>query len=274
MNVAISINEETPFGFLVKDTTGISNNPLCGQFFPSNEQILWSNPRPQDVVILDFITYNKIDEPSTTYRLYEMKSDADYYRYALHYKCDRDGWYTINHLYIYSWNFFLNLLGYDYLVDGDYYVYNNGYFDGEENWTVPYQKFAKITMINKQAMNMEIIDDPNLIYYALSNPTLIGISEDMFNISRLEKCFYDKVTNIFYNKLYTKCGRQEDEIFRDRDMVWMALEIIKYLIKECKYYEAQRILEMIDTCNSFCKELSSAGYRYGSYSRNCNCGTR
>lgn len=57
-------------------------------------------------------------------------------------------------------------------------------------------------------------------------------------------------------------------------MVWMALEIIKYLIKECKYYEAQRILEMIDTCNSFCKELSSTGYRYGSYSRNCNCGTR
>ena len=271
MNVQITISEKTSYSFIVKDTTGISNNPLCGQFWPSKEQVLWSNPRPQDIVILDFVTYNKIDNSSTIYNLYDMNSDADYYRYVLNYKTDRDGWYTINHLYIYSWFYFLRILEQKYLVDGDYYVYNNGYSEPEipADWTVPYQKFARITMSNKEAVNMEVIDDPNLIYYALSNPTLIGIQEDIFCISRLEECFYNYVKDIFYNKLFTKCGRQEDEKFRNRDMVWMALELIKYLIKECKYYEAQRILEMIDTCNSFCN--NNTGFGDTLFKRNCTC---
>ena len=61
-----------------------------------------------------------------------------------------------------------------------------------------------------------------------------------------------------------------NNIYRNRDIVWMALELIRRLISQCNFFEAQRLLERISTCNTFCtKTLSKFNNKVKT--GGCNC---
>ena len=57
-----------------------------------------------------------------------------------------------------------------------------------------------------------------------------------------------------------------DLIFR-RDLVWMAINVIKYLTECSQLAEVERIIEIIKGCNSLC---SNDKYSMKSYA-GCNC---
>lgn len=278
MNASISLQEKTATSFLIKDITGINNDVAFGQFISDDQDILWSNPRPQDIIFLDFIKYNKLgDTKMPQYSTYTMRTNADYYKYVVDYECDQDGWYTISHLYIYS-SFYLNfILSNKYLVDGTYYCYNNGYTEPDilvhdSMKTIGYEQFAAVTISNREIVDVRIIT-PELIYQGVDLTMMIGVEENIFCMGRIEQCFENKLKAIVYQKLEScsgKCKNSDPDLVRDRDMIWMALELLKYLVRFCKYYEAQRILEKIgSSCNGFCRSTNSIDKKFTS---NCNCG--
>lgn len=278
MNASISLQEKTSTSFLIKDITGINNDVAFGQFISDDQDILWSNPRPQDIIFLDFIKYNKLgDSKVPAHNIYTMRNNADYYQYVVHYNCEQDGWYTISHLYIYS-SFYLNfILSNKYLVDGTYYCYNNGYSEPDITIhpsieSIGFEQFASVTISNREIVDVQIIT-PELIYQGVDLTMMIGVEENIFCMGRIEQCFENKLKSIIYNKLETcsgKCKNDNPDLLRDRDMVWMTLELLKYLVRFCKYYEAQRILEKVgSSCNGFCGPMTSIDNKFTS---NCNCG--
>lgn len=261
MKYSIFIQEEGLNTFLIKDTTGISNNPLDQKLFSYTEEISTSNPRPQDLIFLDFVVYNKINSAKIDNLTYTMINDEDYLKYAIHYKCEKDGWYSIAHYYIYS-SFYLNyLINQGTITEGTYYCYNNGYTEEleiEQSIDLEEGCFGTVNINDGQVTSTSKIDDINSIYLTTSNAfTYEAITEDIFSIGLLEECFGYKIKEIIYNGIYCNCGEVDSIKMRDRDMIWMTIELIKYLVKHCRYFEAQRILEKIDTCNSFCNNYNN-----------------
>lgn len=256
LNISIALQENGTTGFLMKDITDVQETGFAPDKSDVNSEWL----RVNDIVFLDFVTYNKIDEPNTESFIYPVNSLDDYRTYSLDYKSKKDGWYTISHIVIPKLSWFTSI-NKQYITDGTYYLY--------DNTTASFTKAIK----NESLISYEENIDPYLIYVALENPTVIGVEEEIFIIGRLEKCFEDKIKSIIYGNLYTKCQttKNRDTIFRDRDVIWMTLEILKYLIRYCKYSEAERILEMVDSCNGFCNGNKFKD-RYN-FNKGCNCGS-
>lgn len=255
LDISISLQENGTSGFILKDLTNVQDFGFANASNAINSEYL----RVNDITIVDFVTYNRLSDPETVPFIYPVNSLAEYRRYALDYKAERDGWYTISHLIVPKLSWFIQI-NKAYVEDGTYYFYN------QDNAT-----FVRAIKSGEDIAYTSNID-PYLVYVAIDNPTTIGVEEDIFIIGRLEACFEEKIKAILYGKLYTRCQtpNDRDTIFRDRDMVWMTLELLKYLIRYCKYSEAQRILEMVDSCNGFCNNTK---YRDGyKFNKGCNCG--
>lgn len=63
-------------------------------------------------------------------------------------------------------------------------------------------------------------------------------------------------------------GKVDEETIYRRDMVWMALNVIRYLVEEERLQEAQRIIEQIGGCNGLC----NGWYEHSSKGNGCGCG--
>lgn len=90
---------------------------------------------------------------------------------------------------------------------------------------------------------------------------------DVFFTGNLQQCYINYCKNIF-NNLLNKCmtPEQNNNIFA-RDFIWMTLNIIDYLVGFKQFMEAERLLEMFQTCGGFCKGLSHSTYK----SQSCGC---
>ena len=78
-----------------------------------------------------------------------------------------------------------------------------------------------------------------------------------FLIFLLLECYF-KIASELLNKLCPSgsCTTYQ-QLTSKRDIVWMALNIIKYLIELEQYYEAQRYLEILENCGGICSNLSN-----------------
>lgn len=92
---------------------------------------------------------------------------------------------------------------------------------------------------------------------ALTNnlPTsIIRSDQNTFCLCYLNTCFYKickELLSNFCGKCINKLNTPKQDIY-NRDIIWMAINIIKYLISLNQYYEAQRILEAIIQCGNIC----------------------
>ena len=57
----------------------------------------------------------------------------------------------------------------------------------------------------------------------------------------------DNYTNLVIKKSYK-------ELIYKRDLLWMVMNVITYLLELGSFLEAQRIIEQFTRCNNFCKE--------------------
>ena len=84
--------------------------------------------------------------------------------------------------------------------------------------------------------------------------TTISISSKIsFSICYLNKCYISLCKSIL-NVTLTKCKNPDtsDLIFK-RDYLWMTINVIKYLIENEQFMEAQNILDQVNSCNGFCQ---------------------
>lgn len=86
-----------------------------------------------------------------------------------------------------------------------------------------------------------------------------------FNICNTEQCLYS-FSQDFLNKICSdKCSAQED--VRNRDLIFMTVHILKYLIDLGRYFEAQELVEKIHGCTGLCKQIN----KITSNSSGCGC---
>ena len=87
--------------------------------------------------------------------------------------------------------------------------------------------------------------------------TIIRSDKNTFCVCYINECFYRMCKNLL-TTLPGKCQNKLDDVkamIYNRDIIWMAINVIKYLLELKQFYEAQRILEDITFCGSLCKDV-------------------
>ena len=86
--------------------------------------------------------------------------------------------------------------------------------------------------------------------------SIIRSDQRTFCLCKLMACFYrlcrELMTN-FCGKCINKLNSPKQDTL-NRDLVWMAINVITYLMEFGQYIEAQRILESLTGCGNICKD--------------------
>ena len=101
----------------------------------------------------------------------------------------------------------------------------------------------------------------------INQNTTISISKkDTFSINRLYDC-YISISKDYFNSTDLRCltNTNADLTFK-RDFLQMTINILKYRVENKQLFEAQRVLEIINSCGSFCKSI-----KLNSNINNCGC---
>ena len=152
-----------------------------------------------------------------------------------------DGWFSLVHLVIPNIEWFnkelektegsaLGLYNIVYFSDGiDIYKYING-------------ETSQVT-----------IDD--ILEINTVNTTISRISRDFVSICFLRKCYINLCQQIFNDRGISKCwnkNKVNSELIYKRDLVWMAINVVKYLTQCEQLAEADRVIKTIQGCNGLC----------------------
>ena len=152
-----------------------------------------------------------------------------------------DGWFSLVHLVIPNIEWFnkelektegsaLGLYDIVYFSDGiDIYKYING-------------ETSQVT-----------IDD--ILEINTVNTTISRISRDFVSICFLRKCYINLCQQIFEDRGFSRCwnkNKVNSELIYKRDLVWMAINVVKYLTQCEQLAEADRVIKTIQGCNGLC----------------------
>lgn len=90
-----------------------------------------------------------------------------------------------------------------------------------------------------------------------------------FSTCNLKKCFINICQDIFKQQT-SMCNKpnSDSSLTYKRDLLWSAMNVIKYLVEMDQLEEAQRLLEEITACNGLCSSPQPE------FTSNCGCGCR
>lgn len=146
----------------------------------------------------------------------------------------------------------------------------------------------KITSVSTQELegdsiwskwNKEAVDILEVLERNIDGTTLSRDCSTYVSICHLLHCYLSLCQAIFEGQGFSGSGgngacfsksKVDDELIYRRDMVWMALNVIRYLVEENRLQEAQRIIEQIGGCNGLCK----GWYEHSGMKPDCGCGQR
>ena len=98
-----------------------------------------------------------------------------------------------------------------------------------------------------------------------TNPEISQIEisyEHYFQICHLRQCYIDICQKIFNQQASIRCditNNIDKELIYKRDLIWSAINVIKYLVEQEQFAEAERLLEKISGCNGLCYHDESKG---------------
>lgn len=170
-----------------------------------------------------------------------------------------DGWFTVYYVVLPTKEWFRNALKAQSQVDvlG---VYNSVYYaDGNKVY-----KYNPTTQETVRVVDIQEIIEINPI-----NTTISTISKDYVSICFLSKCYINLCQQIFESRGLTQCWNKnniDSELVYKRDLVWMAINVIKYMVECGQLYEAERIIELLHSCNGVCSDKKVI-----SNDRGCGC---
>lgn len=170
---------------------------------------------------------------------------------------NQDGWLKIYYLVLPTKKWFLkqnseSLKNYDVIY----------YIDGNEiYWNNPTSKeFGKIINIEEL---LDVIQLKNI------KTSISYIIKDQISIYNLQKCYINLCQQIFESRGITQCWNKnniDSELIYKRDLVWMGINVIKYMVECNQLYEAERIIETLNSCNGICNNTKTKNYEQG-----CGC---
>lgn len=137
------------------------------------------------------------------------------------------------------------------------HIFPNGVYFVEDG---SIYKYLGYTTGTTRTYSVEKVEAEELIEVNNTGTTIIIETKNTFSICQLKDC-YDKIARKLLEQL---CGLKDcdaetkysQDIF-NRDLIWMAINVINYCIQVGKYFEAQRYLENIQACNAICNQATS-----------------
>ena len=96
--------------------------------------------------------------------------------------------------------------------------------------------------------------------------TIIRCDKSTFCTCYISECFNKLCASIF-ESISLRCSNKtaEKDLIRDRDILWMAINVIKYQLETNQLYEAQRVLESVTLCSDICSGSTT------NYLNTCGC---
>lgn len=92
--------------------------------------------------------------------------------------------------------------------------------------------------------------------------TISRISKTYVSICFLKKCYISLCQQIFNSRGFNECftkGTIDSQLIFKRDLAWMSINVIKYMVQSNQLAEAERIIEQIGGCNGICKQSLTNG---------------
>ncbi len=169
-----------------------------------------------------------------------------------HYNVPKDGFITIHHLILPTVDWLNNE------ISNEKSILNKGI-------TIYVTNGERLYKYNNS--QLEEVEALEVIEVNTENTTISRISVDNFIICFLYDCYISLCKNIFSNTNY-RCNSKsnlKDFVFK-RDFIWMTINIIKYHVEKGYLMEAQRLLEEVNYCGSFCSSIEIEGGSNG-----CGC---
>ena len=158
-------------------------------------------------------------------------SDLD----SVTFKVTEDGYYTVDHVVLPTMKWWEN-------ASDEYKDYYETIYvtDGERVYKLTDSGFEECTV-------REIIE---------RNPegtTLFKCHTNVLFTGNLKNCYIDICKKLFDGLLNICDKGQYNDLKYNRDFIWMTLNILDYLVEFKQFMEAQRIIEMFNSCGGFCK---------------------
>lgn len=118
---------------------------------------------------------------------------------------------------------------------------------------------------------VEVTDSKTLIDVADTQSTALGIQEfveePVFSICRLDHCLSELQRKFIFgttsDRLIESCDDTAEDEFA-RNFLFSTVFVLRQLIKQQRFIEADRILKSVNRCEGFCDKTSAS-------KRNCGC---
>lgn len=128
------------------------------------------------------------------------------------------------------------------------------------------------TVSNKICKYTSTVEEIQIDEILAINPegsSVIRSDKLTFSICRLNHCFYYLCRNLlstFCGKCINKLSSTKQDVY-NRDIVWMAINVIQYLVESEQYFEALRILQSLNSCGSSLCSVTTTTVKGG----DCGC---
>lgn len=146
-----------------------------------------------------------------------------------------DGVYRVHHVILptLEWLDEFKSKGYHLDIYEEIYVYvDGGVFKLENEQLIPFD-ITQIPFINP-----------------CTKSTLTYDIQYTFSTCQLQECYY-KYCKEYFNNLCNQCWK-DSEYIKNRDLLWMSINIIRYLLDLGRLFEAQNIIEKLHKCSGLC----------------------
>ena len=196
----------------------------------------------KDTITIDIVTLEEVDNPQLVAVVFTTHttelSEASI-------SLEKDGLYNITHLIVPTLDWYKEQKAQKF---NNFYKFNRIIIsDGKNLYEVLDNKFVEIDPLDF------------ITKVDLDKTTITKKQEVTFTTCFLYNCYInlaqealrDLISKNNGNKIQ-KCGMEDQSIIYKRDFVWATINVINYLIEECKLEEAQKLLERVVKCNGFC----------------------
>lgn len=162
-------------------------------------------------------------------------------------KIDKDGWIKVYYLVLPTKRWFTQAIKTAAILERYDIVYfiSKGKVYSYQSSTGEYTEVIKLEEL------LDISKLPNI------KTTISIVEKEKVSICNLQKCYINLCQKIFESRGFSQCSNKnniDSELIYKRDLVWMAINIIKYMTECEQLYEAERIIELMHSCNGICSD--------------------
>lgn len=250
MQLNIKVCTDDSCKIIVVDNTEVGGS---GYLPESSSVTVLNRFKYSETMSIDVLQYNRIDNPEIQVPVYSPHESQSK---GVILPVNFDGWFSVYHIVLPTEAWFLSEKEKE--TGSSLPLYQVVYYSDGTN-------IFKYLNGEIQATTLEEVIERNT-----EGTTISKIDKNYVSICFLKKCYISLCQQIFNSRGFSKCWNKnslENDLVYRRDLVWMTINVIKYMTQFNQLAEAQRIIERIGGCNGLCKSEFKQLTNHG-----CGCG--